>query len=122
MKIKNLYEVKGNLVHEKTVFSWRILRGEEIGNENLVFIDDDLVEPGVRIKPHRDGWDEVYYILNGIGEMEIGGEKRNVNEGDIIHIPRNELHSLKNRGKRNLRFICVGVRSKEGEVPQLSPL
>ena len=54
--------------HERTVKSRRIVKGEELKNENLVFVDDDLVNPGVAIKEHADGWDKLYYLLAGKGE------------------------------------------------------
>jgi uncharacterized cupin superfamily protein len=78
--------------------------------KNLVFIDDDIVEPNMRIKEHEDEWDEFYYILQGEGEIKVGEELKKVREGDLIFIPRETVHSLKNTKKRPLRFICVAVR------------
>jgi mannose-6-phosphate isomerase-like protein (cupin superfamily) len=110
MFVKNLYDTEGEEAHEKTVRSWRVIRGTEVGNKNLVFIDDDIVEPNMRIKEHKDEWDEFYYILQGEGEIKVGRELKKVREGDLIFIPRETVHSLKNTKKRPLRFICVAVR------------
>jgi mannose-6-phosphate isomerase-like protein (cupin superfamily) len=110
MWLKNAYKVKGVAAHGGTVHSWRVVKGEEINSRNLVFIDDDIVAPGKAVKAHRDAWDEVYYIMNGFGEMRIDGEKASVKEGDAIHIPPGKAHSLKNTGTRPLRFICVAVK------------
>jgi mannose-6-phosphate isomerase-like protein (cupin superfamily) len=111
MWVKNLYEIEGEEAHEKTVRSWRVVEGTEVRNKNLVFIDDDIVEPGMRIKEHRDEWDEFYYIVYGGGEIKVGDESRAVKEGDLIFIPKGSAHSLKNEKKRPLRFICVAVRT-----------
>ena len=109
MLVKNLFEIRYEEAHEKTVRSWRVIRGEEIGNNNLKFIDDDLVEPHMAIKEHVDGWDELYYIIFGKGEMKINDETKEVREGDLIFIPKGSSHSLRNTSERPLRFICIAI-------------
>lgn len=42
---------------------------------------------------HRES-EEIYYILSGGGEMEVGGEVRDVSEGDAILIPAGEWHRI----------------------------
>lgn len=110
MKVRNLYEVNGKMPHDGTVRSWRIISGDDVESRNLVFIDDDIVEPGMAIKGHKDDWEEIYYILNGYGEMQVGRKKMKVSEGDVLFIPPKTIHSLRNTTNRPLRFICVAVR------------
>ena len=48
--------------------------------------------------------EEFYFLLEGEGEMEIGGETRAVGPGDAILIPPGAWHTI--RAKTDLRFLC----------------
>jgi mannose-6-phosphate isomerase-like protein (cupin superfamily) len=48
--------------------------------------------------------EEIYFILEGSGVMEIDGDTSEVKEGDAILIPRNAWHQI--TAKRPLRFLC----------------
>ncbi len=67
------------------------------------------VEPGVTTVLHTlSDTDEVYYILSGSGEMEIGGRTIGmVNEKDLVFIPRNTAQRIKNLTDKDLVFLCI---------------
>src|SRR4029453_5007727 len=48
--------------------------------------------------------EEFYFILEGRGSMEIGGESREVGPGDAILIPPGAWHTI--AARENLRFLC----------------
>jgi mannose-6-phosphate isomerase-like protein (cupin superfamily) len=48
--------------------------------------------------------EEIYFILEGRGEMEIDGEHRTVGPGDGILIPPGAWHSIV--ATEELRFLC----------------
>ncbi|MEO6052751.1 MAG: cupin domain-containing protein [Chthoniobacterales bacterium] len=48
--------------------------------------------------------EEFYFILDGSGEIEVGGEKRTVVTGDGILIPPGVWHHIS--ATTNLRFLC----------------
>jgi mannose-6-phosphate isomerase-like protein (cupin superfamily) len=48
--------------------------------------------------------EEIYFILEGEGVMEIDGEERRVGPGDGILIPRGAWHRIRAIGR--LRFLC----------------
>ena len=50
---------------------------------------------------------EVYYILNGIGEMHIDDETQRVEPGDAVYIPPNARQFIHNCGTDPLVFICI---------------
>ena len=50
--------------------------------------------------------EEIYYILNGKGLMEIETEKREVSKDQVIIIPPKCKHRIKNIGGKPLRFLC----------------
>lgn len=48
--------------------------------------------------------EEIYYLLEGTGEMEINGEVREVTVGDVILIPAGAWHQIE--AMEPLRFLC----------------
>jgi mannose-6-phosphate isomerase-like protein (cupin superfamily) len=65
-----------------------------------------LVPPG-RAPDHYHRYDEVIYILDGEGVLEIGGEQAPLRPGTCIHLPRTLVHCLANTGDRELRLLGV---------------
>ncbi len=66
-----------------------------------------------RVKPdkithaHRLRSSEVYYILQGRGEMYVDGDKAEVAAGQAIYIPPNSVQRIKNIGVTELIFLCI---------------
>jgi mannose-6-phosphate isomerase-like protein (cupin superfamily) len=50
--------------------------------------------------------EEIYYVLEGSGRMEIDGELRDVGPGDAIAIPPGRTHQITNTGAAALKFLC----------------
>ena len=75
------------------------------------------VEPGVTTMLHAlRGVEEVYYILSGKGEMEVGEAMRGeVLPGDVVSIPAGVSQRITNIGKTDLLFLCVCVPRFVGE-------
>lgn len=66
-----------------------------------------ILPPGQISTAHSLTTSEVYYIISGIGEMHIDGEKQFVEAGDTIYIPPNAKQSIDNCGTEPLVFICI---------------
>jgi len=54
---------------------------------------------------HRSS-EELYYILEGEGSMELDGEERDVGPGDAILIPPGQWHQITASGGVELRLLC----------------
>lgn len=54
---------------------------------------------------HRES-EELYYLLEGSGEMELDGERARVRTGDAILIPPGAWHQIRADEGRPLRFLC----------------
>lgn len=65
------------------------------------------LEAGKILESHTDPMEEIYFLLKGEGEMEVGGEKRNVVSGDAIWIPAGDSHGLVNTGKEEIILLVV---------------
>ena len=65
------------------------------------------VKPGKVTNKHKLKSSEVYYILEGQGEMHIDDEQENVSAGQSIYIPPNSVQNIKNTGLADLVFLCI---------------
>jgi mannose-6-phosphate isomerase-like protein (cupin superfamily) len=54
---------------------------------------------------HRES-EELYYLLEGSGELEIDGERARVAAGDAILIPPGAWHQIRADEVGELRFLC----------------
>jgi mannose-6-phosphate isomerase-like protein (cupin superfamily) len=50
--------------------------------------------------------EEIYFILKGVGLMQLGEESFNVGPGDTICIQPETLHNLLNTGQEPLLLLC----------------
>lgn len=67
--------------------------------------------PRSKAEPHRHLYEEVLMIVRGNGMMWTEGEKYPVNAGDIIFLPRKQVHSLESispEGMLVAGLICPG--------------
>ena len=53
---------------------------------------------------HADS-EELYYVVEGSGEMELDGERRQVAVGDAVLIPPGARHQIR-ADAEGLRFLC----------------
>ncbi|TVQ60052.1 MAG: cupin domain-containing protein [Spirulina sp. DLM2.Bin59] len=65
------------------------------------------VAPGETSTPHALTTSEVYYILQGQGEMHIEGEVAIAQPGDAIYIPPQARQYIANIGTEPLIFLCI---------------
>jgi mannose-6-phosphate isomerase-like protein (cupin superfamily) len=66
-----------------------------------------VVKPGKITRPHRLRSSEVYYILEGVGEMHVDNEKERVSAGQAIYISPNSIQRIRNMGTGDLVFLCI---------------
>ena len=65
-----------------------------------------LIPPG-RAPDHFHYYDEVIYVLEGEGYLDVGGEQAPIRAGTCIHLPKTLVHSLANTGEREMRVLGV---------------
>ncbi|WP_213414273.1 cupin domain-containing protein [Xylanibacillus composti] len=66
-----------------------------------------FIEAGGASTPHTHTEEETFYIVEGQGLMIIESEEREVQKGDVIYIPADHNHVLRNIGNDTLTFITV---------------
>ena len=65
-----------------------------------------LIPPG-RAPDHFHTYDEVIYVLDGEGFLEIAGEQAPLRPGSCVHLPARLVHCLANTGTAELRVLGV---------------
>jgi len=65
-----------------------------------------LIPPG-RAPDHFHYYDEVIYVLEGEGYLDISGEQAPIRPGTCIHLPTTLVHSLANTGESEMRVLGV---------------
>jgi mannose-6-phosphate isomerase-like protein (cupin superfamily) len=88
-------------------------RNSCIGNQTLA---EARLAPGGSTTPHKHiKTEEIYYILEGIAEMQIDQEVQSVGPGDAIAIPPGSIHRITNKGGSVLKFLCCCAPGYEHE-------
>ena len=78
--------------------------------KNLTITIVEMEPEGIqRIHSHKQ--EQMYYILEGTGEMTVGDEIRDVQKDDCIFFQSNSPHGLKNTGKAILRYLSAASPS-----------
>jgi len=66
-----------------------------------------ILHPGSAIGYHLQGKQEIYYILNGNGELQMNGKTIPVTTGDAILTLPGSSHGLKPVGNEDLSVLIV---------------
>src|SRR3954452_1406725 len=63
--------------------------------------------PVGRAPDHFHTYDEVVYVLGGRGELHIGGETVQLQQGTCVHLPARLVHCLENTGPDEMQVLGV---------------
>ena len=81
-------------------------RSEATASEVFIVI----IDPGSAPPLHQhDDTEQVFYVLQGEGRLEIGAEKERfaVNPGDVVRIPVATPHRIHCTGNEPLRYLAI---------------
>jgi mannose-6-phosphate isomerase-like protein (cupin superfamily) len=85
----------------------RELCGRPTGGTANQSLAEATLEPGQATQRHYHGEvEEIYFVLDGEGEMELDGDRARVEAGQAIPIPPGARHQIRNVGSRPLRILC----------------
>lgn len=84
----------------------RWLITKDLGAKNFAMRLFEM-EPGGFSPLHSHPWEHEVFILEGQGIIVSETKERRFKEGDVIFIPPNETHQLKNISRKNVRFLCL---------------
>ena len=114
MDIVNLNEVPSFITADGSEIRELLAhRNSSIRKQSLA---EARLPPGASTTPHHHPvTEEIYFVLEGTGEMCIGDEHQSVGPGDAIAIPPGAIHTIRNHGPSVLRFLCCCAPGYEHE-------
>ena len=65
------------------------------------------LEPGKKSKLHKMSSSEIYYILEGSGNLMIDEDTYHLQKDDSVFVPPNSKQFIENTGSSDLRFLCI---------------
>ncbi len=68
-----------------------------------------MIEPGHRQEPHSHAPEQVYVVIAGRGQMQVGEDFTSVKTGDLIYIPPNVTHGIENTSSEKLVYLSASV-------------
>lgn len=92
----------------------RILIGKADGADNFCMRVFEI-SAGGNTPMHSHDWEHEMFIHSGEGEVFGNGKWNQVKSGNVIFVPANEEHQIKNSGNGMLTVICL-VPSKAPEL------
>jgi len=84
----------------------RELHGLDVSSARGQSLAEATLAPGQATERHyhREA-EEIYFVLSGEGELELGGERKVVAPGEAALIPPGAWHRIR-AGSAELRFLC----------------
>ncbi len=90
----------------------RVVLGKADGAENFCMRVFE-VAPGGHTPKHAHAWEHEMFIHAGAAEIYGNGQWQPIKAGNVILIPGNEEHQMRNTGKELLVVVCL--------VPKTAP-
>ncbi len=109
MLIRDSTDSPHERVVDRTILSELLHPDKVAGAGNLgCSIAHAIVPAGEESLPHiLEKSTELYYLLQGSGEMHIDDEEAPVREGQIVLIPPGARQYIRNTGPGNLVFLAI---------------
>ncbi len=83
-----------------------LLDAETAGARNQSLAEASLEAGQATTRHYHAESEEIYFVLEGNGEMELDGQRTAVGPGDAILIPPGAWHQIRTLGNSRLRFLC----------------
>ena len=89
--------------------------GPSFFRTNWAYVDHVVLAPGASVGKHsHNGIEEVYYVMNGTGQVSVNDEKEPIGPGDALPVQAHEMHGFENNGTEPLELIVIGVAFHKG--------
>lgn len=99
------------LGHNDTVYVEEIFTKEQMQRDDITYgVCWAILNPGMTLEAHKHPIMELYVFLKGNGQMTINEDTFDVEGGDAVLIPYNEIHTVTNpkEAKEELCWFSLG--------------
>jgi quercetin dioxygenase-like cupin family protein len=102
--IENVSKLKELVTYETGVVVSKTLINLKTGTITLFSFDE-----GQGLSEHAAPFDAFVYIVDGVGDILIGGKPFQLSEGDAIIMPANKPHAVK--ATKKFKMLLVMIKS-----------
>ncbi len=117
--VKNLESVFGqewSISEKYPGVRWKFLIDADFTKSSGLSLGFAEIAPGGDLILHYHSPAEIYVVTDGKGILNKSGELEEIKKGDVVYIPENEKHALKNNGKETLKFYWIFPTDRFSEV------
>jgi quercetin dioxygenase-like cupin family protein len=86
--------------------SARVVIGQQDGGDNF-YMRVFEIAPGGHTPKHTHAWEHEMFVHQGAGEVYGNKQWHPVKPGNVVFIPGNEEHQIRNSGKELLVVVCL---------------
>ena len=104
MRIVSFSEIEANEVEGSSKLKMRWLNTESSSSFAVRHCE---IEPGGYSPFHHHSWEHEMFVIEGDGQAIGDNELKSIGAGDSISIPSEEIHQIKNTGKKTLKILCI---------------
>jgi mannose-6-phosphate isomerase-like protein (cupin superfamily) len=109
MKFIHIQDLPKETTHEGTLLVNRIVSVGQ-SKTKLQTVNRATLPPGKSMAPHKhDDCEEIFYFLDGSGQVIAGGKTVPVSHDDVVIVEPGEDHKIKNTSFSNLVYLSVRI-------------
>ena len=108
MKLIHVAQLAEETVHETLVVKRIMSIGQS--KTKLQTFNRVVLPPVKSTKPHRhNDCEEIYYFLDGHGEVTVGNKTVSVSKDDVVVVDPGEEHGIKNTSSKNFIYLSLRI-------------